>query len=282
CHLKTGHGTVDIHKGIMASCDVFFYNVGNRLGIDRIAEYAELSGLGRKTGIDLPNEAEGTVPSSKWKLRNQRQKWYAGETISVSIGQGALTVSPLQLAAAIGGIADGGRWMRPHTVKSAGGSTQFRQGNLNPENLAKVIYGMFGVVNEGGTGTRARLVGLDVCGKTGTAQLASNQFLKGKTAKNLKDNAWFVGFAPRAAPEVVVVALFENGEHGPAAAPIVRDVIKAHFDKKARLNKTYRASTSPPTLPAALLGVPTVPVQAATDPATSADPKNQEIVEVRD
>jgi penicillin-binding protein 2 len=131
------------------------------------------------------------------------------------------------------------------------------------------------VVNEYGTGGRARLIGLDVCGKTGTAQLASNQFLKGKSAKNLKDNAWFVGFAPRSAPEVMVAALFENGEHGQFAAPIVRDVIKAYFDKKARLQKTYRASTPPTTVPAALLTRP-------AEPPTAADPKTGEIVELRD
>ena len=117
CHLKTGHGTVDLHKGIAQSCDVFFYNVGNRLGIDSIAEYATMAGLGHKTGIDLPGEAKGTVPSTEWKMRLFRQKWYAGETISVSIGQGALTVTPLQLAYAIGGISMGGVWYKPHLVQ---------------------------------------------------------------------------------------------------------------------------------------------------------------------
>ena len=107
---------------------------------------------------------------------------------------------------------------------------------MNLENIQKVIYGMYGVVNEGGTGGRARIPGINVCGKTGTAQLASNELLKGtQLGKGMKDNAWFVGFAPREAPEIIVVALFENGEHGPNAAPIVRDVLKAYFDKKARL-----------------------------------------------
>lgn len=285
CHLKTGHGTVDVHKAITHSCDVFFYTVGNRLGIDRIAEYAELAGLGEKSGIDLPNEAEGVVPSTKWKLRNFRQKWYAGETISVAIGQGALTVTPLQLAVAIAGIADGGRWIRPHLLKVAANSLKARQPNLNPESVAKVIYGMYGVVNEYGTGVRARLAGYDVCGKTGTAQLASNQYLKGKTAAHLKDNAWFVGFAPRQAPEIAVVALFEHGEHGQLAAPIVRDVIKAYFDKKVRLQKTLRASTTPSTLPAAMFTSPAAAVPAAKPDAGSSstvDPANAEVVELRD
>ncbi len=237
-HCHKVHGGTDLHKGIVQSCDVFFYNVGNRIGIDRIAGMAELAGLGHKTGIDLPHEADGVMPSTAWKARLYRQKWYAGETISVSIGQGAVAVTPLQLARAIGGIAAGGVWNTPHLVKEAANLAPARVGNVNLENVQKVIYGMYGVVNEGGTGGRARLPGINVCGKTGTAQLASNELLKGtQLGKSMKDNAWFVGFAPREAPEIVVVALFENGEHGPNAAPIVRDVLKAYFDKKARLNQ---------------------------------------------
>ena len=265
CHLKRGHGSVDLHKGIMQSCDVFFYNVGNRLGIDRIAQYAEAVGLGHKTGIDLPHEAEGLVPSTKWKLRTTRQKWYAGETISVSIGQGATIVTPLQLASAIGSIAAGGVWRRPHLVKEK--LDPGRNLKVNSDNIAKIIYGMWGVVNDGGTGGRARLPGLDVCGKTGTAQLASNQYLKGtKAGHTMKDNAWFVGFAPRSAPEIVVVAFFENGEHGPNAAPIVRDVLKAYFDKKARLQQIEMAANGRPP---ELLARPSVPMPA-TPAATPA------------
>jgi penicillin-binding protein 2 len=237
-HCHQTHGLVELHKGITQSCDVFFYNVGNRLGIDRIAQYAELAGLGHKTGIDLPHEAEGVVPSTKWKIRNFREKWYAGETISVSIGQGATTVTPLQLAAAIGGIAVGGMWFPPHLVKDAQNLPPTRRGEVSLENLQKVIYGMYGVVNEGGTGGRARIPGINVCGKTGSAQLASNELLKGtKLGQIMKDNAWFVGFAPMEAPEIVVAALFEGGVHGQFAAPIVRDVLKAYFDKKVRLGQ---------------------------------------------
>lgn len=235
CHKKSGHGTVTVRTALAQSCDVFFYTVGNRLGIDKIAKYAALAGLGKKTGIDMTGEKEGTVPSSAWKIRNFREKWYAGETISVSIGQGALTVTPLQLASAIGGIATGGVWMRPHLVKESKNEVPARRAELSPENINLVIDGMWAVVNGGGTGYAARIPGIDVCGKTGTAQLASNDFLKSqKLGKDFYDNAWFVGFAPRSSPEIVVAALFENGEHGPAAAPIVRDVIKAYFDKKAR------------------------------------------------
>jgi len=232
CHKKGGHGEVELHKGIVQSCDVFFYNVGNKLGIDRIAKYAEMAGFGKPTGIDLPHEASGVVPSTKWKWRNFRQKWFAGETISVAIGQGALTVTPVQLATAIAGIANGGVWPHPHLTRDAKVEAA-RKYNVSLENVAKVIYGMYGVVNEGGTGGRARIPGMNVCGKTGTAQLASTAMVKSANGK-MKNNAWFVGFAPRENPEIVVVALFEHGAEGMMAAPIVRDVMKAYFDKKAR------------------------------------------------
>jgi penicillin-binding protein 2 len=247
CHLKRGHGTVDLHKGIAQSCDVYFYNVGNRLGIDRIAQYAEELGFGRKTGVDLPHEAEGLMPSSRWKIRNYRQKWYAGETISVSIGQGATTVTPLQLASAIGTLAMDGVRYRPHLVKDK--TERPERFSFNQENVDKVVYGMYAVVNEGGTGARSRIPGIEFCGKTGTAQLASNELLKGtKLGRSMKDNAWFVGFAPQHNPEIVVAALFENGEHGQYAAAIVRDVIKAYFDKKARLQAMETAKNGGPNL----------------------------------
>ncbi|MGD0498396.1 MAG: penicillin-binding protein 2 [Bryobacteraceae bacterium] len=238
CWEKKGHGTIALHNAIVHSCDVFFYNVGNKLGIDRIAQYADLVGFGHKTGIDLPNEQAGTVPSEKWKLRNFREKWYAGETISVAVGQGALTVTPLQLARAYAGIVNGGLWHHPRVLKTPEKADRPDEWSLNPDHVRDVIDGMYGVVNEGGgTGVRAKLPGDDVCGKTGTAQVASADYVKsmGGRGANLKDNAWFVGYAPRAAPEIVVVALFDHGEEGSLAAPIVRDVLKAYFDKKTRI-----------------------------------------------
>src|SRR6185295_17612547 len=238
CHSR--HGFTELHRGIVQSCDVYFYNAGNRIGIDKIAEYATMAGLGKKTGIDLPHEADGIMPSSKWKLRTQREKWYAGETISVAIGQGAVTVTPIQLATAIGRLASGGVWHRPRLVKDAFRNEGPRRGELRAENVAKVVSGLYGVVNEGGTGASARIEGVELCGKTGSAQRISNELAKANKAagQDMKDNAWFVGFAPRDNPEIVVVALFEAGEHGNYAAPIVRDVVKAYFDKKARAGKT--------------------------------------------
>ncbi len=235
CHLARGHGVVGLYRALAESCDVYFYTVGNRLGIDNIARYAEMVGFGHRTGIDLPGEAAGVVPSTRWKLRTFRQKWYAGETISVAIGQGALTVTPLQLAYAIGGLALGGVWHRPHVALNAGKRVEPRRVVLDAKHVEAITEGLWAVVNDGGTGIRARLPGIEVCGKTGTSQLASLRAMRNrKLAETLKDNAWFVGFAPKHDPEIVVVALFEGGEHGHLAAPIVRDVIKAYFDKKER------------------------------------------------
>jgi penicillin-binding protein 2 len=192
-------------------------------------KWAAALGLADRSGIDLPHEIEPIMPSTAWKRAKTGEKWYAGETISVAIGQGALTVTPLQLAHAIGGLAMGGAWYRPHLVKDPNRVDPPRVGKIDPNNAGKIVYGMYGVVNEGGTGVRARLPNVSVCGKTGSAQLASNQ-----SGLNLKDNAWFVAFAPCESPEIVVSALWEGAEHGYLAGPTTRDVIKAYFDKKAR------------------------------------------------
>ena len=247
CHRKGGHGGVDLHRAIVQSCDVFFYLVGNRLGVDKIAEYARAVGFGERTGIDLPHEAEGVVPSTRWKVRNYRQKWYAGETISVAIGQGALTVTPIQLASAIGGLAVKGVWRRPHLLKDPLQKVEPRRVALDADSAEQIISAMSGVVNEGGTGAVARIPGIEVCGKTGTAQLVSNELQKsGRLDQQFKDNAWFVGFAPREEPEIVVAALFEGGLHGNLAAPIVREIIKVHFEKKGRRPQDILAAAPRP------------------------------------
>jgi len=240
------HGSVQMHSAIVHSCDVFFYTLGAKLGIDKLSTYAGIVGFGQKSGIDLPGEAEGTVPSEKWKMRLYHDKWHVGETPSVAIGQGALTVTPLQLARAEGGMAVGGRWYKPHMIKLPQNQLKYEEWALTPENVKIVKDGMFGVVNEGGTGVRAALPHIELCGKTGTAQLASYDYMKASgRAKELRENAWFVGFAPRDNPEIVVAALFEHGEHGQYAAAIVRDVIKAYYDKKARLEAAKHGPGEP-------------------------------------
>lgn len=231
---KGGDGEVDLHKAIVRSCDVYFYNVGKALGIDRISYYAMKLGLGRKTGVDLPSEESGLVPSEEWKERVFHQKWYPGETISVAIGQGATVVTPMQLAYTIGGIAMGGVFRQPHLMKTDQlvPEVDFPISESTTEFLTQA---MWGVVNEGGTASASKLPGIEFCGKTGTAQVIGLQN-KGRAAKGTqtKNNAWFVGFAPRRNPEIVVAVLVQGGGFGAeSAAPVARDVVKAYFDKKS-------------------------------------------------
>ena len=232
---KSTHGFVDLHKAIVQSCDVFFYNLGMRMGIDKISLYATKLGLGHKTGIDLPSEESGLVPSEEWVQRVYHRKWYAGETISVSIGQGAVTATPLQLARMIGGVAMGGVFKQPHLIKDSPNVAEERFAISEPT-VEKVTQGMYGVVNEGGTAAGARLKGVEFCGKSGSAQVIGYDTRnKVGKQKRFKDNAWFVGYAPRRNPEIVVAVLIEEGEHGGAlAGPVARDVIKTYYDKKAK------------------------------------------------
>ncbi len=239
---KGSHGIVDFHKAIVQSCDIYFYNVGKRLGIDRIAYYATKLGLGKRTGIDLPAEESGLMPSEEWVERVYHRKWYAGETISVAIGQGAVTVTPLQLARLIGGVAMGGVFKQPHLIKDARKIAEERF-EISEPTVEKVTQGMYGVVNEGGTAAGARLEGIEFCGKSGSAQVigydARDKYGK---KKQFKDNAWFVGYAPRRNPEIAVAVLVESGEHGGAVAgPMARDIIKTYYDKKTKKSQQQYA-----------------------------------------
>jgi len=241
------HGVVDISKAIYQSCDVFFYTLAERLGIGRIAKYATAFGLGQKTGIDLPQEVSGVMPSEEWKIRNYKQKWFAGETISVGIGQGAVAATPIQMARAIGAIASGGRLVRPHVANPIdlppgvipASNVPAETGiPLDPKNWEIITDGMAAVVNPGGTAALSHLQNIDFAGKTGSAQTISNA-LKAKLGAagkaNFKDNGWFVGVEPRRNPEIVVCTLLEEGEHGYLAARAAAKVIKAFVDKQQRL-----------------------------------------------
>ncbi len=227
------HGEVNLHKAVVKSCDVYFYNVGQRMGIDRISYYATKLGLGRKTGIDLPGEESGLVPSEEWKERVYHQKWYPGETISVSIGQGATVATPMQLAYTIGGIAMGGKFHQPHLLMSDQPSPEI-DFPISEETTDFVTQAMWGVVNEDGTAAASKLPGIEFCGKTGTAQVIGAEN-KGRAANGTqtKNNAWFVGFAPRRNPEIAVAVLVQAGGFGAvSSAPIARDIVKAYYDKK--------------------------------------------------
>jgi penicillin-binding protein 2 len=249
------HGIVDISKAIYQSCDVFFYTLAEKLGIDKIAEYATKLGLGQKTGIDLPQEVSGIMPSEEWKIRNFKQKWFAGETISVGIGQGAVVVTPIQLARAIGGIASGGALVRPHVafpedlppnLVPAASAPDKMQIPLDPKNWEIITDAMANVTSPlvmdangatwAGTAAAAHLQGIDFAGKTGTAQTISNT-AKAKVANGkarFKDNAWFVGVSPRRNPEIVVTVLLEAGELSPLAGIAASKVVKAYVEKQRR------------------------------------------------
>jgi penicillin-binding protein 2 len=265
CHLKGGHGTVDLRHAIEKSCNTYFYTIGNMVGVDRIHKWAELLGLAGRTGIDLPNESESLVPSSAWKKARTGEKWYAGETISVAIGQGQVSVTPLALASLYAAVANGGLHYPPHLLLASDDGQGWKAAEppaprgvrLKPETVAALHDGLWMVVNGAGTGGRGRVAGRDVAGKTGTAQVISIQGGKaaaGRTEMDLRDHGWFAFFAPRDNPEIAGVIFAEHGEHGANAAPIARHVIETYFAKKAGI-KPYPVFT-PPAVPAAPATVP--------------------------
>ena len=243
CHLKGGHGSLDMRHAIEKSCNVYFYTLGNMLGVDRIHKWAEKLGMVGKTGIDLPNEQESIVPSTEWKRKRTGEKWYAGETISVSIGQGQVTVTPASLAVMISTVANGGTRVTPLVLKAIDEGQGWKPVPapavadtiaFKPDTLAALREGLWMVVNAAGTGGRARLPGYDVAGRTGTAQVIS---IQGRQAargsdRDLRDHGFFVFFAPRDNPQIAGVIFAEHGEHGYLGAPIAKHVIATYFAKK--------------------------------------------------
>src|SRR5580698_4471726 len=252
------HGVVDISKAIYQSCDVFFYTLAEKLGIDRIAKYATMFGLGQKTGIDLPQEVTGVMPSEEWKIRNFKQKWYAGETISVGIGQGAVATTPIQLARALGAITSDGVLVRPHIAFPDQFPPNFKQValyndkghiDIDQKNWETITDAMALVVSPMGTANSAHLPGIDFAGKTGSAQTISNQLKQKMSAKEkseYKDNGWFVGVTPRRNPEIVVACLFEGGEHGALAARVASKVIAAYVEKQRRIQTNVAQANGAP------------------------------------
>ena len=264
CHRAGGHGAVDLRRALEVSCNVYFYNVGDRLKIDQIHKYAADLGLTGRTGIDLPNENESLVPSTEWKQRTFRQPWYPGETISVAIGQGAVSVTPIALATMIATVANGGTLVTPHLLRAVD-SGDGRGWQLKPppapkatiaiprDSLNAVRDGLWRVVNAAGTGRRARIEGRDVAGKTGTAQVISLQnrgLAAGKI--DVRDHGFFVFFAPRDNPQIAGVVFVDHGEHGSTAAPIAKHVMETFFAKKDGLPlPTFVAPVQPPATPPA-------------------------------
>jgi penicillin-binding protein 2 len=242
--LHRTHGAVDLEKAIYQSCDVFFYTLAEKLGIARIAQYATLLGLGQKTGIDLPNEVSGVMPSEEWKIRNFKQKWFAGETISVGIGQGATAVTPVQLMRAIAAISMGGRMVVPHVVDptdlpsgyvEVSRYTQVKSLPFEANGWNFITDAMGRVLLPEGTAPMAHIPGIDIAGKTGSAQVVSLALrAKHDNDEEFAQNGWFVGFTPRRNPDIVVCVLFQGGEHGKLAARLATQVIKAYVDKQRR------------------------------------------------
>lgn len=244
CAEKRGHGTVNLETAITRSCNIFFYDLGRRMGISKIAQHAHALGLGERTGIDLPGERSGVMPSPEWKEKEKRAKWFAGETISVSIGQGAVSTTPLQILRAVSAIATGGKLTTPHVLLRAEGLPDdtmrwpVHQISLGEENARKIREGMWGSVNNWGTGHNAAIPGLDICGKTGTVQLLSSEKKKTGVQSNpsiFEDHSWFAGFATRDNPEISVVVFLEHGGRGGiAAAPLAREIFRTYFAKRRR------------------------------------------------
>ncbi len=245
------HGAVDIHNAIPYSCDTFFYMLGDKLGIDRIVKYATAFGYGQKTGVDLPGEQSGLMPSAQWKAKNYHARWYPDETLDVAIGQGAVEATPMQLARIIGGIASGGHLVRPHVVFPDQLPAEFRKSladtfpgsgdafvPIDPENWDIVTDGMYNVTQPGQFHTAGAegLPGIDFAGKTGTAQVMSHEALaKTNQGHATEPNVWFVGVTPRRNPELVVAVLWQNGGHSWFPARIGATVVEAFVDKKRRL-----------------------------------------------
>ena len=246
CWKKSGHGAVNLHDALVQSCDVYFYTLGHRMGIDTLARYAKKFGFGTPAGIGLSREKSGLVPSTQWKLKNRKKAWLLGETISASIGQGYNLVTPLQQANMMAAVANGGMLLKPYIVKrieEPGGTTikEFFpeiRGQIagSSENLEVIRKALRDVVNGvRGTGKRSRLKNIIVSGKTGTVQVVrmkSNEELEkeDEVPYKYRDHAWFVAFAPYEKPEIAVAVLVEHGGHGgTTAAPIAKKIFKKYF-----------------------------------------------------
>ena len=244
CWKPGGHGTVDLRQAIEQSCNVYFYTVGDMMKIDTIHEYAKKLGLVGKTGIDLPGEIDSLVPSTEWSQRERKMPWYPGETISVSIGQGAVSLTPLALATMMATVANGGTLITPHVVHAVDENGEWKRVptpapkakiDIKPQVLQAVRDGLWMVVNGHGTGGRAKIEGKDVSGKTGTAQvisLSGGRAAAGRTTRDLRDHGWFVFFAPRDNPKVAGVVFAEHAEHGSSAAPIAKFAMETFFAKQ--------------------------------------------------
>ena len=234
CHKKEGHGTLNMIQALAQSCNVYFYNVGVRLEIERISKYANILGLNAPSGIDLPYEASGLIPSPEWKMRTQKVQWFPGETVSVSIGQGGVTVTAIQMARLAAAIGNGGRLVQPHLIKTLKAApVEFKAPvdlGLKLSTIAAVKEGMAAVVAPGGTGWRAQLPGIRVAGKTGSAQVVTHARLEtDKKSHMYQPHGWFLCFAPVENPRIAMAVMVEHGTAGGQSAAPIAGQILAHF-----------------------------------------------------
>lgn len=234
CWKKNGHGTIALHRAIVESCDVYFYEAGKRVGIDKLAEYARRLGLGSETGLPLVKERAGLIPDTKWKLEKRNQQWYLGETFNAAIGQGYVAVTPMQMAQLMSAVANGGFIYTPTIIKLETLPAAVRKADIKQETLELVKKGLYGVVNEaGGTGGASRSKIVIVGGKTGTAQVVGIRKSSNLLPERFRDHAWFVAFAPVEKAEIALCAFVEHGGHGgAAAAPIAKLAIEGYFKNK--------------------------------------------------
>ncbi len=235
-----------MHKAIRESCDVYFYEVGKRLGIDRIHKYATGLGLGSPTGLGLQTERAGLIPSTEWKRANRGgQDWYLGETFNASIGQGYVAVTPIQLALMTAAVSNGGSVLQPTLIKDPKEIHTRSKMNLDPETLLLLREGLSAVVNEdGGTARSAASTVVKIGGKSGTAQVVGKT--RGLSGERFMDHAWFVAIAPADKPEVALSVFVEHGGHGgSAAAPLAKKAIEAYFLNKVKY-KTAKAGVALP------------------------------------
>ena len=231
CWQKHGHGTLSLHRALVESCDVYFYDLGKRLGIDKVASYARMFGLGKETGLRMAKERSGVVPDTKWKLEKRKQPWYLGETFNASIGQGYVATTPFQMAQMMSIVANGGYVYSPSLLMADNNPTPLTKLNIRQETLDEVKKALSGVVNEnGGTGWAAKSSLVNICGKTGTAQVVGLKRDSKYLPEMFRDHAWFVAFAPYEAPEIALSVMVEHGGHGgAAAAPIAKRAIEAYM-----------------------------------------------------
>lgn len=244
CWNKKGHGSTNLRKSLRESCDVYYYQLGEKLGVDKIAATAHAFKLGSPLGVELLNERSGLIPTAEWKQKRFNKRWYHGETLPVAIGQGAVLMTPIQLASMTATMANEGTIYRPHLVKRIVDADGRPLKETKPEVIGSATFpkesfrlvkqGLFAVVNEaGGTGAMARQYDVKVAGKTGTSQVVKLKDSKSSTPYQYRDHALFVAFAPFDKPEVAVAVVVEHGEHGgAAAAPIAGRILRAYFDSK--------------------------------------------------